>query len=210
MTYTDTHLIEEMFVQQAKEQPRASDGTMTLVGANPSTSTSRTGPSAVVGHMTTAQFVEEWNEGTDSFALDLPNRGCRPSSPATTRPSDVVVVLRDPLRSGGRPDYLRHPRARARRRDACHKPAKRSVHRPPRAARCPRSQLPACTGATGAGGAPMMSKRLDDSGTGVWVPTNRLRRATNERVYSVIDAKVTTTSAWRSDADDDRASRACP
>ena len=95
MTDTDTHLIEEMFVQQAKGAT-ASDGTMTLVGANPSTLYFSDRPERVVGHMTTAQFVDEWNEGTDSFASDPPNAVLSFVEPGDDTPSDVVVVLRDP------------------------------------------------------------------------------------------------------------------
>ena len=46
--------------------------------------------------MTTEQFVEEWNEGTDSFASDPPNAVLSFVEPGADTPSDVVVVLRDP------------------------------------------------------------------------------------------------------------------
>ena len=95
MTDTDTQLIEEMFVQLAKGAT-VSDGEMTLVGASPSTLYFSDRPERVVGHMTTEQFVEEWNEGTDSFASDPPNAVLSFVEPGDDTPSDVVVVLRDP------------------------------------------------------------------------------------------------------------------
>ncbi len=95
MTDTDAHLIEEMFVQVAKGAT-VSDGEMRLVGASPSTLYFSDRPERVVGHMTTKQFVEEWNEGTDSFASDPPNAVLSFVEPGDDTPSDVVVVLRDP------------------------------------------------------------------------------------------------------------------
>ena len=53
MTDTATHLIEEMFVQVAK-RATVSNGSMTLVGASPSTLYFSDRPERVVGHMTTA------------------------------------------------------------------------------------------------------------------------------------------------------------
>ena len=84
-----------MFVQVAKGAT-VSDGSMTLVGASPSTLYFSDRPERVVGHMTTEQFVEEWNEGTDSFASDPPNAVLSFVEPGDDTPSDVVVVLRDP------------------------------------------------------------------------------------------------------------------
>ena len=69
---------------------------MTLVGASPSTMYFSDRPERVVGHMTTEQFVEEWNEGTDCFASDPPNAVLSFVEPGADTPSDVVVVLRVP------------------------------------------------------------------------------------------------------------------
>ena len=95
MTDNGTPLIEEMFVQLAKGVTTTA-GSMTLVGASPSTLYFSDRPERVVGHMTTQQFVEEWNEGTDSFASDPPNAVLSFVDPSADSPSDVVVVLRDP------------------------------------------------------------------------------------------------------------------
>jgi hypothetical protein len=95
MADTETDLIEEMFVQVAKGAT-VTGGSMTLVGASPSTLYFSDRPERVVGHMTTEQFVDEWNEGTDSFASDPPNAVLSFVEPGAEAPSDVVVVLRDP------------------------------------------------------------------------------------------------------------------
>ena len=95
MTDTETDLIEEMFVQVAKGLT-AANGSMTLVGASPSTLYFSDRPERVVGHMTTQQFVEEWTEGADSFASDPPNAVLSFVEPGGDTPSDAVVVLRDP------------------------------------------------------------------------------------------------------------------
>ena len=94
-TDTETDLIEEMFVQVAKGLT-AAEGSITLVGASPSTLYFSDRPERVVGHMTTQQFVEEWTEGADSFASDPPNAVLSFVEPGADTPSDVVVVLRDP------------------------------------------------------------------------------------------------------------------
>jgi hypothetical protein len=95
MTDNQTQLIEEMFVQLAKGVTTAG-GSMTLVGASPSTLYFSDRPERVVGHMTTQQFVDQWNEGADSFASDPPNAVLSFVEPGADTPTDVVVVLRDP------------------------------------------------------------------------------------------------------------------
>ena len=69
---TDPQIIEEraaeqsMFVQTA--QAAVSDGTtLTLKGVTPSTLYFSDRPQRVVGHMTTADFVELWDAGENSF-----------------------------------------------------------------------------------------------------------------------------------------------
>ena len=95
MTDTDTELIEEMFVQLAKGVT-TDESSMTLVGASPSTLYFSDRPERVVGHMTTQQFVDHWNDGPDSFASDPPNAVLSFAEPDDSTLSDVVVVLRDP------------------------------------------------------------------------------------------------------------------
>ena len=95
MTDTQTELIEEMFVQVARGVT-TTEGSMTLVGASPSTLYFSDRPERVVGHMTSQQFVEQWNQGADSFAADPPNAVLSFAEPRADTPADVVVVLRDP------------------------------------------------------------------------------------------------------------------
>ena len=63
---------ESMFVQTA--QGITSDGTtLTMSGVTPSTLYFSDRPQRVVGHMSTADFVELWGEGENSFQEDPPN-----------------------------------------------------------------------------------------------------------------------------------------
>jgi hypothetical protein len=103
-TDTETHLIEEMFVQLATGV-RSAEGSMTLVGASPSTLYFSDRPERVVGHMTSQQFVDQWNEGADSFGSDPPNAVLSFVEPGADTPSDVVVVLRDPTIGAGSISY---------------------------------------------------------------------------------------------------------
>ncbi len=95
MSDTETQLIEEMFVQLATGVTTSKES-LTLVGVSPSTLYFSDRPERVVGHMTTEQFVEEWNEGADSFASDPPNAVLSFVEAGADTPSDVVVVLREP------------------------------------------------------------------------------------------------------------------
>jgi hypothetical protein len=95
MTDTRNALIEEMFVQLAKGVT-TTNHSMTLVGASPSTLYFSDRPERVVGHMTTEQYVDEWNEGADSFASDPPNAVLSFVEPGADTPSDGVVILREP------------------------------------------------------------------------------------------------------------------
>ena len=63
---------EAMFVQTA--QGIDSDGgTFTLRGVTPLTQYFSDRPQRVVGHMTTADFVDLWGAGENSFESDPPN-----------------------------------------------------------------------------------------------------------------------------------------
>ena len=148
MTDTDAHLIEEMFVQLAKGAT-VSDGEMTLVGASPSTLYFSDRPERVVGHMTTEQFVVEWNEGTDSFASDPPNAVLSFVEPGDDTPSDVVMVLRDPTIGEDSITYA----VDVLDGELPARPGRAPCSSTHSAARCPPSPLPACTAAIGAEGA---------------------------------------------------------
>jgi len=89
-------LLEEMFVHTARSV--SSDaGTLTLHGLNPSTLYFSDRPERVVGHMTTAQFVQMWSQGPNSFLEDPPNAVLSWVEPDEQAPEDAVVVLRDPV-----------------------------------------------------------------------------------------------------------------
>jgi hypothetical protein len=87
---------ESMFVQTA--QGIDSDGkTLTLRGVTPSTLFFSDRPQRVTGHMTTAQFVELWATGDNSFETDPPNAVLAFLEPGGDVPEDVVIVLKEPI-----------------------------------------------------------------------------------------------------------------
>jgi hypothetical protein len=107
---TDPQMIEElaaeqsMFVQTA--QGAASDGTtLTLKGVTPSTLYFSDRPQRVVGHMTTADFVELWDEGENSFEEDPPNAVLAFLEPGEDAPEDAVIVIQQPRLEDGELSY---------------------------------------------------------------------------------------------------------
>ena len=107
---TDTQMIEEleaeqsMFVQTA--QGMASDGrTLTLTGITPSTLYFSDRPQRIVGHMSTSDFVELWDQGENSFADDPPNAVLAFLQPGDDVPEDAVVVIREPRLQDGQLSY---------------------------------------------------------------------------------------------------------
>ena len=95
-TTESTTELEEMFVHTARTV--TSDGTtLTLHGLTPSTLYFSDRPERVVGHMTTAQFVQMWTEGPNSFQEDPPNAVLSCVDTGSDVPNDAVVVLRDPV-----------------------------------------------------------------------------------------------------------------
>ena len=80
---------ESMFVQTARGI--TSDGaTLTLRDVTPSTLFFSDRPQRVVGHMTTADFVELWGEGDNSFEADPPNAVLSFVEPGADAPTDAV------------------------------------------------------------------------------------------------------------------------
>jgi hypothetical protein len=69
---------------------------VTLQGVTPSTLYFSDRPQRVVGHMTTADFVELWGEGENSFASDPPNAVLAFLGSGEDAPQDAVVVIKDP------------------------------------------------------------------------------------------------------------------
>jgi hypothetical protein len=95
---------ESMFVQTA--QAFTSDGTtVTLQGVTPATVYFSDRPQRVVGHMTTADFVDLWGEGDNSFETDPPNAVLAFVEGGADAPSDAVIVIKQPKLEGGRLSY---------------------------------------------------------------------------------------------------------
>ena len=90
---------ESMFVQTAQSIERT-DGTLTLRGVTPSTLYFSDRPQRVVGHMTTADFVDLWAIGDNSFDADPPNAVLSFLEPGADVPDDAVVVLTKPNLDG--------------------------------------------------------------------------------------------------------------
>ena len=103
-TTEDTVVLEEIFVQFARTGISAQT-TRTLNVVSPSTLYFSDRPERVVGHMTTEQFVDQWNEGPNSFFEDPPNAVLSYVGTGEDLPSDAVVVLRDPVVSGSSLSY---------------------------------------------------------------------------------------------------------
>jgi hypothetical protein len=86
---------ESMFVQTAAGID--SDGqTLTLRGITPSTLYFSDRPQRVVGHMSSADFVDLWAVGDNSFEADPPNAVLAFLEPDAAAPDDAVVVLTTP------------------------------------------------------------------------------------------------------------------
>jgi len=90
---------ESMFVQTAQGIERDGDA-LTLLGVTPSTLYFSDRPQRVVGHMTTADFVDLWAIGDNSFESDPPNAVLAFLEPGADVPDDAVVVLREPILDG--------------------------------------------------------------------------------------------------------------
>jgi hypothetical protein len=86
---------ESMFVQTAQGIDNAG-GTLTLRGVTPSTLYFSDRPERVVGHMTTADFVDLWAVGDNSFEADPPNAVLAFLEPGDEVPEDAVIVIKAP------------------------------------------------------------------------------------------------------------------
>ena len=95
---------ESMFVQTAQGIDSAG-GTLTLRGITPSTLYFSDRPQRIVGHMTTADFVELWGAGENSFETDPPNAVLAFLEPGAEAPDDAVIVIREPRLTDGELSY---------------------------------------------------------------------------------------------------------
>ena len=102
MTDTATEQLETeeaLFVQTAESVFTEGD-TLTLRGVTPSTLYFSDRPERVTGHMTTADFVDLWAIGDNSFETDPPNAVLAFLEPGGDVPDDVVIVLNKPNLDG--------------------------------------------------------------------------------------------------------------
>ena len=107
---TDKQMIEQleteesMFVQTA--QAMSSDGTtLTLKAVTLATLYFSDRPQRIVGHMTTADFVDLWAEGDNSFEEDPPNAVLAFLESGDQVPEDAVVVIQQPHLQDGQLSY---------------------------------------------------------------------------------------------------------
>lgn len=91
--------VQLLFVQNAQGTTIA-DGQLSLVGVNPSTIFFADRPKRLAGHMSTEDFVIDWQEGTgkESFHSDPPNATL--SVFGQDEIADLVVTLKNPRLSG--------------------------------------------------------------------------------------------------------------
>jgi hypothetical protein len=95
---------EAMFVQTA-QGIQSTGGNLTLRGITPSTLYFSDRPERVVGHMTTADFVDLWGAGDNSFETDPPNAVLSFLEPGAGVPEDVVIVIKEPQLTNGDLSY---------------------------------------------------------------------------------------------------------
>lgn len=88
--------IQALFAQTAHRLTTDGDR-VTLHGLSPATLYFSDRPQRVVGHLTTRQFIEEWDQGEDSFAFDPPNAVISFVENGDESPEDAIVVLSDPV-----------------------------------------------------------------------------------------------------------------
>ena len=110
MSNMDQKQIEELETEQSMFVQTAhgitSDGaTLTLGDVTPSTLFFSDRPQRIVGHMTTAQFVELWAEGDNSFEADPPNAVLSFLEPGADAPTDAVIVIKNPILTDGQLSY---------------------------------------------------------------------------------------------------------
>lgn len=94
--------IEALFVQTSHSMS-FENGKLTLHTLAPTTLFFSDRPDRVTGHITTQEFVESWDKGTDSFASNPPNAVLSIFHPDSV--SDIVVELMDPALEGDQIAY---------------------------------------------------------------------------------------------------------
>jgi hypothetical protein len=77
------------------------DGKLTMTGVAPNSIVFADRPVRAAGHVTTAQFIMQWDEGKDSFAKDPPNATISVLGGDGSKVNDAVVTIRSPKLEGG-------------------------------------------------------------------------------------------------------------
>jgi hypothetical protein len=95
---------EAMFVQTAQGID-STDGALTLRGITSATLYFSDRPQRVVGHMSTADFVDLWDAGDNSFETDPPNAVLAFLEPGADAPTDAVIVIKEPRLTNGDLSY---------------------------------------------------------------------------------------------------------
>jgi hypothetical protein len=90
-----------LFVQNARGVEVGAGGrTLTLKGLSPTTLFFSDRPVRIAGHYLTAEYLDFWKAGPDSFLKDPPNATLSVFEQGKNELSDVVVTLRNPRVSG--------------------------------------------------------------------------------------------------------------
>lgn len=76
------------------------DGVLTLTGIGKTTIVFADRPVRAAGHVMTTQFIQQWDEGKDSFAIDPPNATISVLSNTPGDVDDAVVELTKPALNG--------------------------------------------------------------------------------------------------------------
>lgn len=75
-------------------------GKLVLTGVSPTTIVFADRPVRAAGHVTTKQFIMQWDEGKDNFAIDPPNATISVLGGEGADVSDAVVTLKSPKLDG--------------------------------------------------------------------------------------------------------------
>ena len=96
---TPTGPVPSLFVLNSDGATLA-DGKLTLTGVSMNSITFADRPVRAAGHVMTAQFIEQWDEGKDNFAIDPPNATVSILGGVGSDISDAVVTLIKPTLDG--------------------------------------------------------------------------------------------------------------
>jgi hypothetical protein len=96
--------IDALFVQSATGFT-SGHGTLTLHGLTSSTVYFADRPRREIGHLASRRFVELWDAGVNSFAVDPPDAILSFLDEDGDTPDDAVVVLREPHLTGAELTY---------------------------------------------------------------------------------------------------------